>query len=214
LRGNGVAQQKQRQKLVNVIRFNPLARQRGCATATTHFVSNQRMLGFNPLARQRGCATEMIPYTLLALFGVFQSSCEATGLRNAYLGQFSPGACLRFNPLARQRGCATKTENVLAVIAFGFNPLARQRGCATADSAFSQDPLRSFNPLARQRGCATMMTMRASCQSPLVSILLRGNGVAQHGFRPCYCGKNPNWFQSSCEATGLRNGKPTISKFH
>jgi len=159
-------------------RFNPLARQRGCATERWWCLGSSDSC-FNPLARQRGCATESSHMFRLQL-GRFQSSCEATGLRNRNIAS-TVSSLTRFNPLARQRGCATRytssgrsRRRIVSILLRGngvaqhptrveqlvrvvcFNPLARQRGCATTRTAkCSMRLVKSFNPLARQRGCAT-----------------------------------------------------------
>ena len=107
LRGNGVAQLVlAATQNFSSHSFNPLARQRGCATEKTGNSETGERQRFNPLARQRGCATEI----------------------DLLLQERK----IRFNPLARQRGCATFIIVVITIeCVIGFNPLARQRGCAT-----------------------------------------------------------------------------------
>jgi len=206
LRGNGVAQRPIEDEWFGVNRFNPLARQRGCATPMKKPNISPETRGFNPLARQRGCAT------------------------------FSPTLARTrcgFNPLARQRGCATWTmcprmtrppksvsillrgngvaqpkdmsEDELLRMA-SFNPLARQRGCATVFLAFILMAGIGFNPLARQRGCATtIMVPDYYAGEESFNPLARQRGCATSSRKwPCRLA----WpFQSSCEATGLRNPK-------
>jgi len=158
----------------------------------------------------------------------FQSSCEATGLRNKnYFVYFSDGTTC-FNPLARQRGCATleffKEENGIGKFqssceATGlrnslqfYSPafqafvsiLLRGNGVAQREYHYKYSyTITRFNPLARQRGCATNEFAEKRQWTLGVSILLRGNGVAQRkmGTQPGVTEQ----FQSSCEATGLRN---------
>jgi len=138
------------------ISFNPLARQQGCATKYWNSFSGRLPSCFNPLARQQGCAT--ILYLLKEEKPLwFQSSCEATGLRNH----------LRLLTDVSSAGD-------------GFNPLARQQGCATSSEPTSQMHFaQGFNPLARQQGCATKKQHDRTTQKTAVSILLRGNRVAQ-----------------------------------
>ena len=160
LRSNGVAQrQNHRPPLLANFRFNPLAKQRGCATLTQRRDRNVPEC-FNPLAKQRGCATTMRGST-------FRISCSVSIL-------------LRSNGVA-QLGIL----NVKKLGIPSFNPLAKQRGCATLINKKERRGEHGFNPLAKQRGCATKLRLMTT----------------QHG---------ATMFQSSCEATGLRN--PTARK--
>jgi len=205
LRGNGVAQLGMDKKYHSERnRFNPLARQRGCATSSwllPQEVGNLVSIllrgngvaqrddtmkiwlfpqdGFNPLARQRGCATMSLRKFFQLTFRVFQSSCEATGLRNQYslngrqnFWQFQssceatglrncyssqalpPGASFQSSCEATGLRNIKTVPNVAGVVG-GFQSSCEATGLRNHHAKNKQEVASGFNPLARQRGCAT-----------------------------------------------------------
>jgi len=93
--------------------------------------------------------------------------------------------------------------NALSLTRSSFNPLARRAGCATRTAAMSTSGTRVSILLrgARVAQPGNHGSYRAFYLS--VSILLRGARVAQQKSEVPY--ERYEWFQSSCEARGLRN---------
>jgi len=106
---------------------------------------------------------------------------------------------LRGNGVAQQGDIIMFANNVWVSILLRGNGVAQLLALSRSNG---RD--RSFNPLARQRGCATIKMYLFFRKNKEVSILLRGNGVAQREeFNKAI--ETKQVFQSSCEATGLRN---------
>jgi len=116
---------------------------------------------------------------------LFQSSCEARGLRNCLYRRHS-GFCLpNVSILLRGARVAQRISvDTYDIITQGFNPLARRAGCATVTCSATDSIGSEF---------------QSSCEA-------RGLRNKLYGKR-----RNPALsFQSSCEARGLRNASTTV----
>jgi len=184
--------------------FNPLARQRGCATLSMVLLL-PLCYWVSILLRGNGVAQQEIAIEQ-ARESKFQSSCEATGLRNTLTLRTPPSAISPFQSSCEATGLrntrfqgGNRNDTRLSILLRG-NGVAQRALWQHVAWRFSC----CFNPLARQRGCATMkslfdciciMAFQSSCEA---------TGL-RNATKLSVKSTIPLMFQSSCEATGLRN---------
>jgi len=137
--------------------FNPLARRAGCATKILR-LEKQYETRFNPLARRAGCATKART-PISSSRRLFQSSCEARGLRNCrwlVLRLRRRG----FNPLARRAGCATVIGLTATSLRSAFQSSCEARGLRNTEYSCKVVTTEWFQSSCEARGLRNTTTWR------------------------------------------------------